>query len=132
MFEIPPYAFWPLLVGLVATGAWYFARVSRDAWAKRIAAKRASRLSDAEREILHHATSAELPNRGLVLRIPCQYTGPWIRAGGHDFFDKSDVSFQAKYVSAFDVLVSRGHFGHEGGRVYRMRDSGYEATKNDT
>ncbi len=52
MFDIPPYAFWPLLVGLVVAGTWYFARVSRDKHTAGVAARKAEQdavVADAKR-----------------------------------------------------------------------------------
>ena len=87
----------------------------------------AAHLTDFEREILHHAASADVPAKGLVLLIPDQYIGPWVRAGAHDFQYPANLPLQARYVDTFHSLLARNYLDGAGGRVYRLTGKGYEA-----
>lgn len=130
MIDVPPYALWGLLLLLLGWLVPHLLRVSRDGHAKRIADTQASKLSDSEREILRQCVADGHAN-GRLWVMRSDMTGPWVRAGQHDFFDESDAAIRAHYLDAFESLKSRGYFRHEGGMLYRLTGAGHERAKHD-
>jgi hypothetical protein len=89
-------------------------------------------LTQAQREIITHCIDQPAPMQGSVLLLGTSGFGSWVRAGKKDFMDPKDQSVQARYLDAFESLLSRGFFRCESGRAYRLTSRGYENAKNDT
>jgi hypothetical protein len=132
MIDIPPYILWTLLIAMLGWLLPHLLRASRDRQAKRIDDTKASRLSDIEREVLHHCASADGHANGCLWILSTDAHGSWVRAGQHDFFDQSDASIRARYLDAFESLNSRGYFRYQSGMMYRLTDAGFEMAKHDT
>lgn len=58
-----------------------------------------------------------------------QIPAGWIRAGRHDYIDKSDPAVAAQFVDALESLVSKGYAKHQGGMLYVLTGRGFTAAR---
>ena len=85
---------------------------------------RIDRLSAAEEEILF-----ECAKDGELRIVGTDAHGKWVRASKRDFADQEEPALQARYLEAFESLLSRGYASHEAGMLYRLTGSGFDRAR---